>query len=115
MKTCPECGAAQHGEVDGKRIWFACESYGGIDDGKIRHQSDLCAAWQQLNEQNAIAQELGALATRHHYSCEEDTWYACPKSTTGCADEAQGTECNCGADAHNEKVSRLLARLKDLS
>lgn len=115
MTTCPECGAAQRGEIDGKRIWFACESYGSIDDGKIRHQSDLCAAWQQLNEQNTLAQELGALAMRHHYTCEEDIWYACPKAATGCADDRQGTECNCGADAHNAKVTSLLVKLKDLS
>ena len=30
-----------------------------------------------------------------HRYCE-DTWYACPKHEDGCANEAEGAECNCG-------------------
>lgn len=43
-----------------------------------------------------------------HRECE-DSWYSCPKSDDGCADEIQGTECNCGADemiAALEKLNR---------
>lgn len=38
-----------------------------------------------------------------HYSCE-DTWYSCPKSGEGCANEAAGTECDCG---YEYKISKL--------
>jgi hypothetical protein len=47
--TCPKCGAIQRGPIDGKRIFFACESYGSTDDGKLRYQTDLCIAWETLN------------------------------------------------------------------
>ena len=47
--NCPNCGAIQRGEIDGKRIFFACESYGSTNDGKLRDQTDLCSAWETLN------------------------------------------------------------------
>lgn len=31
-----------------------------------------------------------------HYYCE-DAWYSCPMSEGGCANDAAGDECNCGA------------------
>jgi len=47
--NCPKCGAIQRGPIDGKRIFFACESYTYTDDGKLRDQTDLCIAWETLN------------------------------------------------------------------
>ncbi len=44
---------------------------------------------------------------RNHYECE-DSWYSCPKSEAGCADEYQ-KECNCGADERNAKIDAALA------
>ena len=41
-----------------------------------------------------------------HYECD-DSWYSCPKSDYGCADERQGTECNCGADEMIEALANL--------
>jgi hypothetical protein len=55
-----------------------------------------------------ICAELASLAKRAHYSCE-DSWYSCPKAEGGCANDAEGDECTCGADAHNAKISELLA------
>ena len=52
--------------------------------------------------------ELASLARRKHYYCE-DSWYSCPKAEGGCANDAEGGECNCGADKHNAKVDALLA------
>lgn len=52
---------------------------------------------------------LIALAHREHYNCDDDTWYGCPKSTSGCSNDADGTECNCGADDHNAEVARIAA------
>ena len=47
--NCPKCQAIQRGPIDGKRIFFACESYGSTNDGKLRYQTDLCIAWETLN------------------------------------------------------------------
>jgi hypothetical protein len=55
-----------------------------------------------------ICVELANLAKREHYFCE-DIWYSCPKAEGGCANDAEGDECTCGADAHNAKVNELLA------
>lgn len=44
------------------------------------------------------------MALRDHYYCD-DTWYSCPLSIDGCADEfIDKNECNCGADEHNYKL-----------
>ncbi len=55
-----------------------------------------------------ICAELASLAVREHYSCE-DSWYSCPKAEGGCANDTEGDECKCGSDAHNAKISELLA------
>jgi hypothetical protein len=57
----------------------------------------------------ALCAELAKLARRNHYTCE-DTWYSCPKSPDGCANDAAGDECDCGADSHNDKIEELLSR-----
>lgn len=56
--------------------------------------------------------KLKALAMQSHYSCE-DCWYSCPKSTGGCCNDAEGDECNCGADAHNAMVEALFQSMTD--
>jgi hypothetical protein len=53
-------------------------------------------------------QRLAELAKRPHDTCE-DRFYACPKSPDGCGNDQAGSECNCGADAHNAEVDRVLA------
>ena len=45
---------------------------------------------------------------RGHYYCE-DPWYTCPKHPDGCANDNEGTDCNCGADEWNARVEALLA------
>lgn len=46
-----------------------------------------------------------------HYSCE-DEWYSCPKSEDGCMNPADGDDCNCGADSHNEILDNVIKYLK---
>jgi hypothetical protein len=47
-----------------------------------------------------------------HYYCD-DPWYTCPMNPEGCANEADGNECNCGAIEEHQKrkdfISDLLA------
>lgn len=47
----------------------------------------------------------------HHY-CDDDCWYTCPKHPEGCCNESAGTECNCGADEYNAKLTQLLVKLE---
>lgn len=46
---------------------------------------------------------------RSHYYCE-DSWYSCPQSEDGCADDRRrGNKCDCGADAFNAEIDSLLS------
>ena len=47
----------------------------------------------------------------HHYNCDDDTWYGCPKSSSGCADDSQGDECNCRRD---KTIQSLFTALLDI-
>lgn len=58
---------------------------------------------------NIIA-ELEKLHVSHYYC--DDRWYSCPKHPDGCANEDEGTECNCGADEHNARLDAVIAELK---
>jgi hypothetical protein len=47
----------------------------------------------------------------HHYC--EDTWYSCPKHEDGCANDAEGDECNCGADKANAEIDAAITAIKE--
>ena len=70
---------------------------------------DECLYVKELKK--AIAW-LGMLAYRKHDYCEQDAWYSCPKSEDGCSNPDDGTECNCGAEAHNKKVNAFLKEIE---
>lgn len=66
------------------------------------------------NEHAEALEKLIKLAYRPHYSCEEDSWYNCPKHPDGCADDRQPVGvCNCYADKHNAEVDKLAALLRN--
>lgn len=48
----------------------------------------------------------------HHYC--EDTWYSCPKHEDGCANEAEGVECNCGADNANAEIDKAITAIREV-
>jgi hypothetical protein len=48
----------------------------------------------------------------HNY-CEE-TWYSCPKSDEGCANDEEGENCNCGAEKYNMQLVSILSMLNDI-
>ena len=48
---------------------------------------------------------------RVHAYCD-DSFYSCPKQEEGCADENQGTECNCGAEEYNAKLEVLCDKIR---
>jgi len=62
----------------------------------------------------AIQQALDALESskRSHYYCE-DTWYSCPKHEEGCSNDAEGDECNCGADKENDILEKAITALRE--
>lgn len=45
-----------------------------------------------------------------HYYCE-DSWYSCPAHLEGCANEALGEKCNCGAEDKAQEAADLLVEL----
>ena len=47
-----------------------------------------------------------------HLYCE-DIWYSCPKHEDGCANEAEGDECNCGADEINAEFDKAITALEE--
>jgi hypothetical protein len=61
----------------------------------------------------AMKKALDALESSkqtHHYC--EDTWYSCPKHEDGCANDAEGDECNCGADQANAVIDSAITSLR---
>jgi hypothetical protein len=67
-----------------------------------------CPSCAALREQNERLREALTKLRRSHVYCE-DTWYSCPKADEGCADDSQGEDCNCGADAANAIIAAALA------
>jgi hypothetical protein len=69
---------------------------------------------EQMTKDEALKLALEALEAnrRTHYYCE-DTWYSCPKHEDGCANEAEGNECNCGADKANAEIDYVTAAIKE--
>ena len=64
-------------------------------------------------DRELMQQALDALEKnkRTHYYCE-DTWYSCPKHEDGCANDAEGDDCNCGADRINTVLDKTIKALR---
>jgi len=64
--------------------------------------------------QEALRMALEALENNKptHLYCE-DIWYSCPKHEDGCANEAEGDECNCGADEINAEFDKAITAIKE--
>src|SRR5690606_23594997 len=58
---------------------------------------ELCfVVADDMDKKNQAIEELAALARQKHYNCEEDTFYGCPLSRSGCTDDRQEPgKCNC--------------------
>lgn len=85
-------------------VWFTQRWNGTLTNDVIQANARLIAAAPDL---------LTALreSKRAHHYCE-DCWYSCPKAEDGCCNRAEGTDCNCGADAWNAKVDALIAQVE---
>ena len=44
-----------------------------------------------------------------HLVVDGDCWFSCPKSDECCDDRRDKNVCDCGADAHNERLDKALA------
>ena len=87
---------------------------------------DLCEDWQLTSSIYQIARAYLALrkqvetvalpllrrARRNHTYCE-DSWFSCPKSDGGCANDDKGDECDCGADAWNAKLDSAIKAIEE--
>jgi len=47
-----------------------------------------------------------------HLECD-DSWYSCPLSEGGCADDSREKKCNCGAQESIEALAKISAMLGD--
>lgn len=57
-----------------------------------------------------VSELLETFAIKHY--CSDDCWYTCPKHQEGCCNDAEGTDCNCGADMHNAKLQEFATKLQ---
>lgn len=57
-----------------------------------------------------VSELLDTFARRHLYC--EDCWYTCPKHPEGCCNDAEGNECTCGADKHNNALQKFAEKLQ---
>ena len=69
-------------------------------------KNELYSAIDRLRAQNERLRTALTSLKRSHDTCE-DSWYSCPKSPDGCADESQ-TGCTCGADHYNAIIDAAL-------
>ena len=67
---------------------------------------------QQIDAMKLALEALKNNKLTHLYC--EDTWYSCPKHEDGCANEAQGDECNCGADEINAEFDKSITALEEV-
>lgn len=61
---------------------------------------------ERLRANDARYQAALLAAKRSHYECD-DCWFSCPRSGE-CCNEAEGSECNCGADRHNAALDAAI-------
>lgn len=60
-------------------------------------------------ERQAAREQVAREIAGSHLDCE-DSWYSCPLSENGCADDRQDKqECTCGRDARVDRIVALLA------
>jgi len=137
LKPCPFCGkdrayvAEQDTDGDGLCVYINCDHCGAsssysmvtdYDEGtdeydaaeKEKAINSAIEAWNSRDQETRIQGLVEALEKLRveHYQCE-DSWYSCPKSEDGCANEFEGDGCNCGADKHNEIIDQALTAYKE--
>lgn len=80
----------------------------GIATWNARPIEDALASRDDLIKR--LVEVLPTLKIKHRYC--EDCWYSCPKHEDGCCNEAEGEDCNCGADEHNSKIDALMKEME---
>jgi len=95
--------------------WFEIAERGTSGDQVINilyswksHENEQVQKMHELkNEVDKLTEALEKCKRKHYYC--EDCWYSCPKADGGCCNEADGDECNCGADKFNAWIDSVLA------
>lgn len=61
-----------------------------------------------------LIEQLNTLR-REHLTVEGDCWFSCPmREDNYCGNTPPGTRCECGAQAHNERIDSIIKELEDL-
>ena len=85
-------------------VW-GCQELSAVPIGDRDISSGRAAMTHPLAAFGAVIQKGRAYATGHK-ECD-DSWYSCPKSSGGCADDSRPKECDCGADEWAAVVAAL--------
>ena len=75
------------------------------------HAATIARLTAEVERLRARCGRLAAISRRTHHECE-DSWYSCPKSEDGCADDFK-TGCTCGAEEHNAMIDAICNDLKE--
>ena len=78
----------------------------------IQAAGSIVSYLEERLQTSSLQMAISALvrSKRTHYTCD-DSWYSCPKSEEGCADEGAGKDCTCGADAHNAYIDSVVRNM----
>lgn len=83
--------------------------------GQLKRQCEMCELEKKVGELQCLCfYMVGVLKSfkKEHYECDEDSWYSCPKSEHGCANESKH-DCNCGADDMNREIENVLKMVRE--
>jgi hypothetical protein len=117
LKPCPWKLSSDHlrGEQHSTEFIKGEEGYGsptwvvrcscGAEGPTDYSEEGAATAWNTRSP-NPLVAVLRSMK-RKHSECE-DSWYSCPKSENGCANDGAGDECDCGADNANEMIDKAI-------
>jgi hypothetical protein len=102
IHVTPELLFAVADKIDGLRAELARRDLElSVEQAQVKHLDGIITRLKEV---------LPTLKISHNYC--EDCWYSCPKHEDGCCNEAEGEDCNCGADEHNSKIDALMKELE---
>jgi len=87
---------------------MTCRKNGKTNLGRLQKEAEM----DEIEKLKACIADLLLVcykAKRGHDYCE-DSWYSCPKAEDGCGNDAEGDECNCGAEQWNARLDEVIAR-----
>ena len=113
--------------ADGKHIQSAETEIDRLR-GDLVAQDEVHQAWMTMAKEHieqsvqgerelratiATLREALEKTRQPHLIVDGDCWFSCPKSDECCDDSRDKNVCDCGADAHNERLDKALATAQE--